>query len=74
MDFMIFVGSIAQSWCLGFDSLSGLGVSYGILWETIVLVWFYSFDCFCYFWVRDEQFMDFVIFLDPIAFPWCMGI
>ena len=37
-------------------------------------VWFYVFNCFGFFWVKDGWFMDFVILGDSIALPWCIGI
>ena len=37
--------------------------------ETMILVWFYAFDCFGYFWVTDGYFMDLMILEDSLALP-----
>ena len=44
-----------------------------ILRETAILVWFYAFICFGCFRVTNEHFIDFLIFVDYIAQPWCLG-
>ena len=51
MDYMILGESIALLRCVGFlefwwfmDFLMG---------KAVILVWFFTFDCFCDFWAKD---------------------
>ena len=37
--------------------------------ETAVFVWFYALDCFCYFCLINDHFMDFLNYGDSIDKP-----
>ena len=75
MDFVIFGDYIALPRSLGFQSLSGLGVSYGVdkYWGNYNFGVFLCFQLFYCFLVRDGWFIDFVILGDSIALRWCIG-
>ena len=47
--------------------------NYLLLVETVIYVRFYAFNYFGCFCVMDGHFIDFVIFGDYIALPWCLG-
>ena len=78
-DFMILVDSSALPQSIGFYSLYGLRVSYGIdlffgkLLFCVVLCFRFIYLIF-FFRIRDGQFIDFVILLDSIALSRCIGI
>ena len=72
MDFM----SLGDSTTIPRDIVFKVFWFWGIMEGNVIskkitfFAWFFAFDCFTIFWIRDGWFIDDMIFADSKVLPW----